>query len=92
VTSLTRLFTTIDVAADRGLEVPCVREDEGLWFSDDPRDIERAKTLCQRCAVRHECLTGATERGDTGVWGAELLERGRISNRRVLRKARSSPE
>jgi WhiB family redox-sensing transcriptional regulator len=92
VTSLTRLFTTIDVAADRGLEVPCVRQDEGLWFSDDPRDIERAKTLCHRCAVRDECLLGATERGDTGVWGAELLERGRISNRRVLRRARSTPE
>lgn len=90
--SLTRLFTTIDVAAARGLEVPCVREDERLWFSDDARDIERAKALCHRCAVRHECLVGATERGDTGVWGAELLERGRISNRRVLRKARSSPE
>ncbi len=89
MTSLTRLFTTIDVAADRGLDVPCVREDEGLWFSDDARDIERAKTLCQRCAVRDECLMGATERGDTGVWGAELLERGRISNRRVLRRARS---
>jgi WhiB family redox-sensing transcriptional regulator len=89
VTSLTRLFTTIDVAADRGLDVPCVRQDESLWFSDDARDIERAKALCQRCAVRDECLVGATERGDTGVWGAELLERGRISTRRVLRRARS---
>lgn len=92
MTSLTRLFTTIDVAADRGLDVPCVREDEGLWFSDSAHDIERAKALCLRCPVRHECLIGATERGDTGVWGAELLERGRISNRRVLRQARSGPD
>ncbi|HEV7146765.1 MAG TPA: WhiB family transcriptional regulator [Pedococcus sp.] len=80
--SLTRLFTTIDLATERGVEVPCVREDAGLWFADDRASLDRAKTLCLSCPVQEECLAGATERGETGVWGAQLLNRGRISSRR----------
>jgi hypothetical protein len=31
---------------------------------------ERAKTLCRRCPIQAECLTGAVERGEAwGVWG-----------------------
>ncbi len=50
-----------------------------VFFSDDLVDIARAKAMCARCAVRPECLEAALARREPwGVWGGELLERGRI--------------
>lgn len=50
-----------------------------LFFSEDVRDIARAKHLCGTCEVRRSCLQGALERQEPcGVWGGELFSGGRV--------------
>lgn len=50
-----------------------------LFFSEQFVDVERAKAICSKCSSRVPCLQGALERSEPwGVWGAELLEEGRI--------------
>jgi WhiB family redox-sensing transcriptional regulator len=86
VTSLTRLFATIDRATDgSAAKAPCLRQDPGLWFSEERRDVQRAKDLCWECPVRQACFDGATERRETGVWGGHLLDRGQVTKRGALR-------
>jgi len=54
-----------------------------LFFSELPADIEHAKSLCQECPVRPECLDGALERREPwGVWGGELFVHGVIVARK----------
>ncbi|ADU00578.1 WhiB family transcriptional regulator [Mycolicibacterium gilvum] len=63
--------------------VPCHVEDPDLWFAEDPRDLERAKTLCADCPVQRACLNAALERQEPwGVWGGEILERGSVIARK----------
>ena len=51
----------------------------GLFFSEQLDDIARAKEICQQCPVRIECLTGALARREPwGVWGGELIWRGKV--------------
>ena len=60
------------------LDLPCT-EDSELFFAESPRDVERAKAMCQGCQARLACLAGALERGEPwGGWGGELLLRGAI--------------
>ena len=60
------------------VELPCRREPD-LYFAEDPNDLRQAKALCRTCPMRAACLAGALERGEPwGVWGGEMLERGRI--------------
>jgi WhiB family redox-sensing transcriptional regulator len=50
-----------------------------LFFSDDLVDIGRAKAICNKCALRDNCLADAIHREEPwGVWGGELLLSGRI--------------
>jgi WhiB family redox-sensing transcriptional regulator len=50
-----------------------------LFFSDDPYDIARAKSICSRCVVRTPCLEGALARGEAwGVWGGEIIVEGQV--------------
>ena len=50
-----------------------------LFFSDDLVDIGGAKAMCEKCALKANCLAGAMEREEPwGVWGGELLLNGRI--------------
>ncbi len=50
-----------------------------LFFSDDLVDIGRAKAMCEKCALRDNCLVDALDREEPwGVWGGELLLSGRI--------------
>lgn len=63
--------------------LPCRRYDAELWFAESPADVELAKSLCQSCPVRDECLTGALERREPwGVWGGQLLVAGEIVARK----------
>jgi WhiB family transcriptional regulator, redox-sensing transcriptional regulator len=65
-------------AAELGGLLPC-RKNTRLWFSDVPADLELAKALCQACPLREPCLAGAVERREPcGVWGGEILERGKV--------------
>lgn len=50
-----------------------------LFFSEDPRDVLRAKAICSVCAARDLCLSRALERREPyGVWGGEFLFDGMI--------------
>jgi WhiB family redox-sensing transcriptional regulator len=61
-----------------GLDLPCTQDPE-LFFAESPQDVEQAKAMCQGCRARLACLAGALERREpSGVWGGELLMRGRI--------------
>lgn len=45
-----------------------------LFFSEDPFEIERARTICRRCPRRAACFDVALERQEGyGVWGGELF-------------------
>jgi WhiB family transcriptional regulator, redox-sensing transcriptional regulator len=63
--------------------LPCHVGDPDLWFADTPTDLERAKTLCESCPVRPQCLAAALQRAEPwGVWGGEIIERGSIVDRK----------
>jgi WhiB family redox-sensing transcriptional regulator len=64
---------------DRTEVTPCAGVEADLWFASHPVAIERAKTLCQSCPLREECLAEAMERREPwGVWGGELFENGAV--------------
>ncbi len=51
-----------------------------VFFSDDLRDIARAKRICATCPVLAECLEGALERREPwGVWGGQLFVGGKVT-------------
>jgi WhiB family transcriptional regulator, redox-sensing transcriptional regulator len=51
----------------------------GLFFSENPVDVTRARSICAKCTVRELCLSRALERGEPyGVWGGEFLFEGKI--------------
>ena len=63
--------------------LPCRTNDAELFFAESPSDVELAKTLCQSCPVRLECLAGALERREPwGVWGGELFLSGVVIPRK----------
>jgi len=63
--------------------LPCRNYDPDLWFSDSPAELELAKSLCDGCPLRIECLAGAVERQEPwGVWGGEIFERGVVVARK----------
>ena len=50
-----------------------------LFFSDEPRDISRAKAVCASCEVAAACLEAALDRTEQfGVWGGQLFIDGRV--------------
>ncbi len=64
-------------------DIPCRVGDPELWFAESPRDLERAKLLCQDCPARALCLAAAIERREPwGVWGGEIFDRGVIIARK----------
>ena len=74
-------YTTPAAPFDTGAEVlvpPCADAPD-LFFSEHPGDLESAKVLCRVCPLRRECLDAAVARREPwGVWGGEILDRGRI--------------
>ena len=63
--------------------LPCRQGDGELFFAESPSDVELAKSLCQACPVRQECLAGALERREPwGVWGGELFLQGVVIPRK----------
>ncbi|MBM4469900.1 hypothetical protein GS982_31700 [Rhodococcus hoagii] len=51
---------------------PCRNEDPELFFpaATDHKKFDKARSVCEGCSVRRQCLTDATERGEEdGVWG-----------------------
>ncbi len=63
--------------------IPCHEADPDLFFAESPSDIEFAKSLCEPCPLRQECLAGAIERREPhGVWGGQLFIGGIIVARK----------
>jgi WhiB family redox-sensing transcriptional regulator len=61
----------------------------GLFFSENPVDILRAKAICMRCSVREGCLQAAIERAEPcGVWGGQQLYEGEVV---IGRRGRGRP-
>ncbi|HEX4430380.1 MAG TPA: WhiB family transcriptional regulator [Frankiaceae bacterium] len=59
--------------------LPCQIEDHRLWFSEQPAELEQAKTLCSACPAQKSCLAGALRRREyAGVWGGEIFEQGNV--------------
>jgi WhiB family redox-sensing transcriptional regulator len=68
---------------ESGLDLPCRQGEADLWFAESPAELERAKTLCEGCPIRIECLAGALSREEPwGVWGGEIFERGVVVPRK----------
>jgi WhiB family redox-sensing transcriptional regulator len=78
---------------DLGWKLPCRRNDAELFFAESPADVELAKSLCQDCPLRLECLEGALERREPwGVWGGELFIQGVVVPRKRPRgRPRKNP-
>lgn len=77
------VFDLLDAAPSAGLELPCRAGEADLWFAETPDELQRAKTLCDSCPVRTECLAGALARREPwGVWGGEIFERGAVIERK----------
>lgn len=69
---------TVATAPAQSRTLPCLSADADLFFSESPRDLERAKTLCATCPVQQQCLAEALERGEPwGVWGGQIIVEGR---------------
>ncbi|QCX28157.1 WhiB family transcriptional regulator [Nocardioides jishulii] len=73
---------------------PCLTHDSELWFAESPHEVEQAKSLCQTCPVRRQCLEGALERREPwGVWGGELFLQGTVIPRKRPRgRPRKNPD
>ncbi|MDC5698455.1 WhiB family transcriptional regulator [Intrasporangium calvum] len=56
---------------------PCTAEDPELFWPATESEVALAKAVCRGCPVRRSCLAVAQERREWGVWGGELLGRGR---------------
>jgi len=77
---LEALFDASDVVRE---ELPCRVYDPELFFAESPDDVEFAKSLCQDCPIRLECLNGALERREPwGVWGGQLFVQGVVVPRK----------
>lgn len=83
-TGVEKAAFTVAPLAQLPTDVPCrSRVGADIWFSHDAALVDEAKALCRRCAFRVRCLDGALARREPwGVWGAELIEDGRIIVRR----------
>ena len=75
-------ISVVEPAVDEA-ELPCRVNDPELYFAESPSDVELAKSLCQSCPVRAECLAAALERREPwGVWGGELFLQGVVIPRK----------
>ncbi len=66
----------------------CAHRDPSMFFPSDGVGVEIARTACEGCPVKTQCLEYAiAERIDHGVWGG-CSERER---RRIIRSRQTKP-
>jgi len=67
----------------------CLRHDPELFFESSARAERRAKSICNGCPVKLECLAYALEsRIQYGIWGGmNVTER-----RSLLRRSAGAPD
>jgi WhiB family transcriptional regulator, redox-sensing transcriptional regulator len=74
----------------------CRQADPELFFpiaavtGPAARQVEAAKAVCERCAVRANCLSYALEAMPEGIWGGTTLEERRAARRRPFRRRASA--
>ena len=61
------------------LTPPCTDEDPELFWPATESEAALAKAVCRGCPLIRSCLGIARERGEWGVWGGELLAKGRVT-------------
>jgi len=78
-----QLEALLEVPAPASGQLPCRVYDPELFFAESPADVEFAKSLCQACPIRLQCLNGALERREPwGVWGGQLFVQGVVVPRK----------
>jgi WhiB family redox-sensing transcriptional regulator len=84
------ITSTIDTKSqDWAILGLCRDEDPELFFRDDIISQMAAKTICQRCPVRAECLDAGMKIVD-GIWGGlTVAERRQINTPRIRAKCPS---
>lgn len=60
-----------------GATPSCGTEDPELFWPATEADAEQAKVVCRACPLAEACLAVAQRRLEWGVWGGELLAKGR---------------
>jgi hypothetical protein len=55
----------------------CAGADPELFWPASQADAEAARAICRTCPLKDLCLAVARERREWGVWGGELLAKGR---------------
>lgn len=76
------------------VELPCQSAaDADLWFAEAPSSLEQAKSLCQDCPLRAQCLEVALANAEPwGVWGGEIFSGGVVVARKRPRgRPRKTP-
>ena len=58
---------------------PCTEEDAELFWPATESQAALAKAVCRGCPLVRSCLAIAQARGEWGVWGGELLAKGRLT-------------
>ena len=58
---------------------PCTDEDPELFWPATDSEAALAKAVCRRCPLVRACLAIGRDRGEWGVWGGELLAKGRVT-------------
>jgi len=70
-------FNARAVAESLEQQLPCRDYDPELFFAESPADVEYAKSLCQECPIRLQCLAGTRSAGALGSVGRRAIRRGR---------------
>ena len=67
----------------------CLGVDPDLFFPERGASTKEAKSVCQSCVVREDCLEYALAQGEKfGIWGGlSERERRRIRRQRALTRA-----
>lgn len=67
----------------------CLGVDPDLFFPERGASTKEAKSICQGCVVREDCLEYAIANGEKfGIWGGlSERERRRIRRQRILVRA-----
>lgn len=71
----------------------CLGVDPDLFFPERGASTKEAKSVCQGCVVREDCLEYALANGEKfGIWGGlSERERRRIRRQRALARAAQQP-
>lgn len=66
-------------------DASCQNKPTRWWYSTDRRDQDRAKSYCNPCPVRTECLDAAMGRDEYGIWGGMTLEERQALHNRTIK-------